>query len=142
MNVGERLCGLCDDYSTGPDDIPQIILKFLAQELAEPLSHIFNLSIKNGVFPRSGNHRSLFPCSNGVHELTYHNTVQFRNCRLFQTYLRRSSMIIFTVMRLILLIKISMGFKSTDLLLFDSLCLQWDCLNGKWQSVGYYFYRY
>lgn len=42
---------LHDDFSSGPDGIPPIVLKNCRSILAFPLSYIFQLSINSGIFP-------------------------------------------------------------------------------------------
>ena len=37
--------------SSGPDNIPNRIIKDFAYELAEPVCHIFNTSLSTGEFP-------------------------------------------------------------------------------------------
>jgi hypothetical protein len=48
-DVYKRLCDLKDDFSSGPDDIPPILLK----NCTFPLTTIFNISLQSGVHPTS-----------------------------------------------------------------------------------------
>ncbi|XP_055838022.1 uncharacterized protein LOC129906323, partial [Episyrphus balteatus] len=49
--VLDLLSSLKDDYSSGPDAIPPILLKKCRNTLVQPLLFLFELSIKSGKFP-------------------------------------------------------------------------------------------
>ncbi len=52
-DVYKRLCELKDDSSSGPDDIPPILLKNCAFSLTFPLTTLFNISLQSGMYPTS-----------------------------------------------------------------------------------------
>ena len=50
-NVLDSIQKCKSDYFFGPDGIPSVILKECANNIALPLSILFNKSLKNGIFP-------------------------------------------------------------------------------------------
>lgn len=48
----EKIQSLKDDYSSGPDGLPAIVLKNCASPLIQPLTALFRLSISRGIFPK------------------------------------------------------------------------------------------
>ena len=44
---------MCSNKSPGYDEINNKILKLSTKEISKPLTHIFNLSFENGIFPNS-----------------------------------------------------------------------------------------
>lgn len=51
-SVIDKIHKLNDDYSSGPDGFPAIVLKKCFQSLAHPLTALFQLSISSGIFPK------------------------------------------------------------------------------------------
>lgn len=51
QDVTDNINLLKDDYSTGPDGIPAIVLKKCNEVLTEPISILFQESLSNGIFP-------------------------------------------------------------------------------------------
>ena len=51
--VNDLILNLANKYGSGHDDISNHMLKWLRPLITEPLSVLFNLSIQQGVFPRS-----------------------------------------------------------------------------------------
>lgn len=49
------------DYSSGPDSVPNAVLKFCADQLVDPLTHIFNLSMHTSTFPKEWKKSFIFP---------------------------------------------------------------------------------
>jgi len=47
-NIISKLKG---KYSAGYDEIPEVLVKHCSEYIAKPLTHIFNLSVKRGIFP-------------------------------------------------------------------------------------------
>jgi len=47
-NVIRRLKG---NYAAGCDEIPEVLVKHCSEYIAKPLTHVFNLSVKFGIFP-------------------------------------------------------------------------------------------
>ena len=47
-NVISKLKG---KHSAGYDDIPEVLIKHCSEYIAKPLTHVFNLSVKCGIFP-------------------------------------------------------------------------------------------
>jgi len=48
-------------YSYGPDYVPNAILKFCSDSLAEPLTRLFLMSLNSGIFPREWKRSFIFP---------------------------------------------------------------------------------
>jgi ribosomal protein L29 len=57
----KQLAGLNTNKSTGPDDIHPRVLKELKKELAEPLTIIYNKSLKEGVLPEDWKSAQITP---------------------------------------------------------------------------------
>lgn len=51
-SVTEKIQRLKDDYSSGPDGLPAIVLKKCVESLVQPLTALFQLSISRGIFPQ------------------------------------------------------------------------------------------
>ena len=51
--VKEKIAKLKDDYSTGPDVVPAIVLKKCINALSYPLTQLFKMSYLQGIFPET-----------------------------------------------------------------------------------------
>ena len=51
--------------ATGPDGISACFLRLVAEELAEPLTFIFNMSIRSGFIPRAWKQSNVSPIHKG-----------------------------------------------------------------------------
>ena len=61
ISVSEYILQLKDDYSSGPDGIPAIVLKRCYRTLSEPLAFLFQSSLDLGVFPEAWKTSFLIP---------------------------------------------------------------------------------
>lgn len=59
--VCKKIAMLNSCKATGPDKIPSRILNEFAFELAEPVTHIFNVSLSSGIFPHSWKRSEIIP---------------------------------------------------------------------------------
>jgi hypothetical protein len=51
--VFDALASLNNTYSSSPDFIPPILLKNCHWALTKPIHHLYNLSLKLGIFPKA-----------------------------------------------------------------------------------------
>lgn len=70
-SVVGKIQSLKDDYSSGPDEIPAILLKKCADHLVQPLTAIFQLSISQGIFPQAWKDSYIIP----IHKCASKNDV-------------------------------------------------------------------
>ena len=59
--VFEALCSIDPDKSCGPDNVPGRLLKEAAPWIAEPLAHLFNLSMSTGSLPQDWTRANITP---------------------------------------------------------------------------------
>ena len=64
--VNSHLKNLKRNKAVGLDNIPAGFLKDVANDIAPPLTHIINLSLRNGVIPSDLKSGRVTPCSNLV----------------------------------------------------------------------------
>ena len=60
--VKKQLLGLDTTKATGPDDIPALVLKTAAPELATPLARLFQLCFDRGHMPAQWKCANVIPC--------------------------------------------------------------------------------
>lgn len=58
LDIEKCLKNVKSSFKPGPDNVPASVLKYCSSVLSTPLSVLFNLSLKSGVFPISGKHHS------------------------------------------------------------------------------------